>query len=161
MEIEDFSNEDKEMVISLLKPDKDEYEKKFRIWDWQYSENPCAGDFHAGTTVKIDGAIIGFVGYMPVELRYNNTDMKGVCGCDLIVSPSHRGKGYGRDLINASKNTAPIVRAGLGSLDNSERAISDELPWFIRRPLQEACSSRPHRVSCCQGPDGVGAHYRT
>jgi len=53
-------------------------------------------------------------------------------------------------------------RDGRGSLDNPERVTSDELPYFIRWPvLQAALSSKPHRVSCCQGPDDAAAHYRT
>ena len=57
---------------------------------------------------------------------------------------------------------ALMDRPSRGSLDNPERFISDELPWFIRRPLpQAAFPSRPHRASCRQGPGDVAARYRT
>ena len=48
MRIEDFENKDKETIISILKSDKGEYERKLKIWDWQYSANPQVGGFGQG-----------------------------------------------------------------------------------------------------------------
>jgi hypothetical protein len=116
MKVENFQALQKDTIISLLKPNKDEQEEKNRLWDWQYIENPAAENFNSGTVMKDDGIIIGYIGYMPVELRYNGKDEKATWGCDLILSPDYRGKGYAGNLIDIYRCRAPIV-LGLGSSD--------------------------------------------
>jgi hypothetical protein len=107
----------KEQIISLLKPDIiNKHAETITNWNWQYEENPNAADCSLGTVLLDNNLPIGFIGHMPVKLKYNGDDLKAVWGLNLIISPACRGKGYGRILVGSIKNIGTIV-LGLGISD--------------------------------------------
>ena len=100
--------------------------------------------------------LVGFHGYMPAELQYNGTDAKAVWGCDFIVSPECRGKGYGRTFHHVLEGLAPVVLV-LGSSDASYRmqhrmgfAVNTDIETFFytnRRNTPRDLAK--HILQCC------------
>jgi hypothetical protein len=116
VKIENFQPHQKKKVISLLKTNKDEQHEKNRIWDWQYIKNPAAKNINSGIVINEEGNIVGYTGFMAVDLRYNDKKLKGAWGFDTIISPQCRGKGYGDKLVEVLRHNAPII-LGLGISD--------------------------------------------
>lgn len=126
MQIENYNETHKDASISLLSQNKDATysEKKKIIWEWQYNENPFKSDFPSGAVIQDSGKIVGFNGYMPIELFYNNELIQSIWSVDTIIAPECRGKNFGGKLVDFVKKSAPIV-IGLG--------ISDTQSYIMRK----------------------------
>jgi len=112
-EISGYKTEYKERILDLLADKGGEEFRKIKkiLWDWQFYQNPDSKDRDIGFVLKSDNEVVGFNGMMPVRIKYNHEEMKGVCGCDVILDRRYRGRGYGEKLVNGVKNFAPIVIA--------------------------------------------------
>jgi hypothetical protein len=142
MKIESFQSYQKEKVISLLKPNKDEQDEKNRLWDWQYTENPLAKGSNLGLVIYEESDVIGFNGIQSVILKYNNNEIKGAWSFDTVFSPKCRGKGYGVKLFEIVRNSAPVV-IGLGISDGGAKiafkngfkiSVDVEQFHYVKRP---------------------------
>jgi hypothetical protein len=142
MRIENYRKENKLEVIALLKTNILEYEEKVRVWDWQYEENPLIGDCCQGTVLIEEDRIVGFMGYMPVRVKYNGSELSAVWGRDFIMSPNFKGRGHGNKLVDSYRRTAPIA-LGLGSSDINAHLMTKygykanqeiEQYFFVRKP---------------------------
>lgn len=107
----EYKEEHRERVITLLSGSKgsDYYNKKSKIWDWQFNENPFAGDTNKNIVMIEDGEVIGFLGFMPAMLKYEDTYIEAFWGCDLILDPKYRGKGYGKKFADKFKTSGSII----------------------------------------------------
>jgi GNAT superfamily N-acetyltransferase len=71
-------------------------------WNWQYTQNPNVNRGTEELPIWIalkDGAIVGQLCTIPVEIKTQGGVYPAVWGVDLIVLPSCRGEGVGRRLI--------------------------------------------------------------
>lgn len=71
-------------------------------WAWEYLRNPYRGNKNADLPIWIaeeNNSIVGQICTIPIELRIGSLTLHAVWGVDLIVLPSFRGGGIGRQLI--------------------------------------------------------------
>lgn len=110
-------------------------DRKARIFDWQFSRNPhddgrspfLIGEIAAGTIAALNG-------FMPARIRFQGRRMLGCWSCDTYVSPSCRGRGYGKELLKRVSEAAPVM-LGYGISDMSD-PIFHKLGWLPHERLQ-------------------------
>ncbi|MEE9610836.1 MAG: GNAT family protein [Desulfatiglandales bacterium] len=106
------------------------------LWKWQFTEGPFVrGTKDVGVVITEAENVIGFNGFMPVSLQYNGSLIEGAWSCDTIISPRHRGKGFGRVMAKAVMVRFPIVM-GLG--------ISDIQAYLMKKSGYKVCQDIDH-----------------
>lgn len=131
-ETAEYKEECKKKVIDLLSQGKDSgyLRKKYKIWDWQYNQNPFGKKVRKGIMVVEKGKVVGFNGLMPVKLKYLDNIIDACWSLDTILDPTCRGKGYGGKLVDVVKKCSPVVM-GLG--------ISDIQAYINRKQGYKVC----------------------
>lgn len=91
------------------------FRKRGERWRWQYFNHPCGepGIFVA----EHDGRIVGIIGTNTVRIRTPNGVLKAVWAGDLLIDPTVRGKGIGKKLVDAWKQSRPVaIGKGFGPI---------------------------------------------
>jgi len=111
MEIVEYREEFRDSIIDLLSADRRKSRNlRAMLWNWKFTEGPFArGTKDIGIVIVESENVVGFNGFMPVLLRYNGNVIEGAWSCDTVISPEHRGKGYGRAMAKAVMARLPIV----------------------------------------------------
>lgn len=98
------------------------------FWTWHFLENP---NTHTGDIplwiVKSGERIVGQLATIPVELKVGNTVTPAIWILDFIVHADYRGKGLGKRLVLAARESYPTMIT-LGINEQSE-AVFRSLDW--------------------------------
>jgi hypothetical protein len=140
MEVVPYRDEFKDAVVALWGFDKGSayVRNKRAIWDWQYSENPCAGNLSKGMAVIDDGEVVAFLGIMPVMLKYGDRVVEAHWTLDGVMDPRLRGKGYGFKAYDAGVKAGEQYSMGIGMNDITEHLLkksgcigNDEVEQYV------------------------------
>lgn len=124
-EFVDFEEADRPDVLRLLRNQP----YKESLWEWQYLRNPAATVSNPLILLKIDGALAGFNGTMPVRLRVDGERTHGIWSCDTFIDDAWRGKGLGSKLFAAVERKSTIV-LGYGISDMAYPLLVDKRGWL-------------------------------
>ena len=127
-----FEAADRDEVVNLLSIGRPPayLSLKAAIFDWQFQGNPHS-DGRSPFLVGVldddrDGdGIVALNGFMPVQIRFHHEPMLASWSCDTYVSPSYRGRGFGKDLLNHVSNAAPIM-LGYGISNMSDPILAHQ-----------------------------------
>lgn len=79
------------------------FEKRAERWRWQYFSHPCG---EPGIWIaKLGERIVGIIGTNSVRISTPKGIIKAVWAGDLLIDPSVRGKGLGKRLVDAWKES--------------------------------------------------------
>jgi GNAT superfamily N-acetyltransferase len=111
---------------------------KSAIFDWQFQQNPHsdgASPFLIGTVDdgRDHGRIVALNGVMPARILFHGQPMLACWSCDTYVSPSHRGQGFGKELVRRVSDAAPIM-LGYGISDMSD-PIFHQQDWLLHQDI--------------------------
>ena len=126
-----FEDPDRNEVVNLLSIGRPGYlSLKSAVFDWQFHCNPHSdgrSPFLVGVLDdgRDDGLIVALNGFMPVQIRFQNQPMLASWSCDTYVSPSYRGRGFGKSLLQHVSNAAPIM-LGYGISDMSDPILAQQ-----------------------------------
>lgn len=121
----EYEPSDRDAVLRLLR------NQPFKevLWTWQFLENPRGAERNPLILLKIDGALAGFNGTMPVRLRIDGRVTDGIWSCDTFIDDAWRGKGLGKRLFAAVEAHAPIV-LGFGISDMAYPLLTEKRGWL-------------------------------
>lgn len=133
----DYKDDQKADITSLIRDfSHPKYQETPSLWQWLYADNPCAeSSKQLGITIKEGEEVVGFNGLMPVEIQYKGKMLSGAWSFDTILSPACRGKGYGKKLAIAVKESNPLV-LGLG-ISEIQAAIMRKIGYSINSDVQQ------------------------
>ncbi|MDB4954917.1 MAG: hypothetical protein JWO36_2486 [Myxococcales bacterium] len=103
---------------------------KSMIFDWQFKCNPHddgRSPFLVGALD--DETIVALNGYMPARIKFQGRPIHSCWSCDTYVSPSFRGRGFGKELVSRVSAAAPVM-LGYGISDMSD-PIFDKYDWLL------------------------------
>lgn len=91
------------------------FRKRGERWRWQYFNHPCG---EPGILVaELNGNIVGIIGTNAVRIRTPRGVVKAVWAGDLLIDPAIRGKGIGKKLVDAWKESGAVaVGKGFGPI---------------------------------------------
>jgi predicted N-acetyltransferase YhbS len=105
-------------------------------WIWQYLKNPYAANKSENLPIWIaekNNTIVGQIATIPVKLKIGHVTLSAVWGVDLIVLPSCRGEGIGRQLIeNVVKDNQCYMAV---DMSDTTRRIYDRLGYVQINPV--------------------------
>jgi predicted N-acetyltransferase YhbS len=105
-------------------------------WIWQYLKNPYVANKSENLPIWIaeeGDTIVGQIGTIPVKLKIGHLTLDAVWGVDLIVLPSCRGEGIGRQLIeNVVKHNQCYAAV---DMSDTTRRIYDRLGYIQINPV--------------------------
>lgn len=82
------------------------FERRGVRWRWQYFDHP-GGD--PGIWIaELDGRIVGIIGTNVVRIRTPKGIARAVWAGDLLIDPGVRGRGIGKKLVDAWKNSGAV-----------------------------------------------------
>lgn len=81
------------------------------IWEWQYHDDGGQSNFEPVILADKWGTVIGFNGYMPVEIKYNDNLIRGVWSCDFYVDERYRSQGVGTRIKHILNYRFPMILA--------------------------------------------------
>jgi GNAT superfamily N-acetyltransferase len=131
-----FEAADRDAVVDLLSIGRPPgyLGLKTAVFDWQFLHNPHRdgrSPFLVG--VLDDGrgnaSIVALNGFMPVQIRFHNQPILASWSCDTYVSPSYRGRGFGKELLSRVSTAAPIM-LGYGISDMSDPILAQQ-NWLL------------------------------
>jgi len=130
-----FEAADRDEVVNLLSIGRPPgyLSLKSTVFDWQFQRNPHR-DGRSPFLVGVlddgqDGSIVALNGFMPVQIRFHHQPILASWSCDTYVSPSYRGRGFGKDLLQHVSNAAPII-LGYGISDMSDPILAQQ-NWLL------------------------------
>ncbi len=131
IEFRDYQPADKAHVISLLANGRhgDYTRVKTAVFDWQFGGNPANDDAPPFLVGTLGDEIVAINGFMPVKLRYRGESLRGCWSLDTYVSGAHRGRGFGKALVQRVSVKAPVM-LGFGISDASD-PIFDKQGWAL------------------------------
>jgi hypothetical protein len=92
-ELSKYTDADIEEIVVIISPllgnDKASNNKYFA---WKHQRNPFLKDT-VGIVAKHAGKVVGFLGYVPTELKIGDANFKALQQSDTVILPEHRGKG--------------------------------------------------------------------
>jgi predicted N-acetyltransferase YhbS len=105
-------------------------------WIWQYLKNPYVANKSENLPIWIaekNNTIVGQIGTIPVKLKIGHATLNAIWGVDLIVLPSCRGEGIGRQLIeNVVKENQCYMAV---DMSDTTRRIYDRLGYIQINPV--------------------------
>lgn len=127
----------KDAIISLLHHDAsaDFINKIGKLWDWKFEQNPFSAGSSFSVILSEDSSILGFIGAMPVLVKYGSAFIQALWACDVFVHPSCRGKGLGvrlNDELKAKRQIAIVF----GTNDAGARNIAKS-GWIFNKDVAE------------------------
>lgn len=112
VQIKQFTLDDQEGLLSFLRiayPDEPR-KSEFDFWKWHYLENPyTALDDIPLWIVKDKDHIVGQLATIPVALKVGERETRAIWILDFIVLPQYRGRGLGKRLVLASRESCPTM----------------------------------------------------
>lgn len=131
IEFRSYRQSDKGAVISLLANGRhpNYTREKTAVFDWQFAGNPVsdgASPFLIGT---VGDEVVAINGFMPVKVRAGGRAEQGCWSLDTFVSGKHRGKGFGKALVQRVSVRAPVM-LGFGISDTSD-PIFEKNGWLL------------------------------
>jgi GNAT superfamily N-acetyltransferase len=126
VKVKQFELADKEALLSFLRiayPD-DPVKSDPVFWSWHFLENPNAA---AGNIplwiVKNDEQVVGQMATIPVRLKAGDKEKPALWIIDFILSPEYRGRGLGKGLMQAARDTYCTTMMALGYNKQSEAVL--------------------------------------
>ncbi|MBK9036326.1 MAG: GNAT family N-acetyltransferase [Myxococcales bacterium] len=129
IEFRDYRPDDRDTVIALLADGRhpDYARAKAAVFAWEFFANPARADMSPFLIGTVDGEIVAINGFIPVEVQFRGTPTLGCWSVDMYVSAKHRGRGFGKALVNRVAERAPVMLA-LGISPMSD-PIFEQLRW--------------------------------
>ena len=112
VQIKQFTLVDQEALLSFLRiAYPDELRKsELEFWKWHYLENPyTALDDIPLWVVKDRDQIVGQLATIPVTLNVGEQETRAIWILDFIVLPQYRGRGLGKRLVLASRESCSTM----------------------------------------------------
>lgn len=85
--------------LSFMQENLDKWERFRSFWQWRQENKEVSGG-ETAAIAKEKGEVVGCVGIVPVSLNFQGSQIKASWQQDSLVSPSMRGKGLGKKLVN-------------------------------------------------------------
>ena len=126
-----FAPTDQPEVVSLLSIGRPAGYQGFKaaVFDWQFHHNPHSDGRSPFLIGVLDDRIVALNGFMPVRIRFHHQPVLASWSCDTFVSPAHRGRGFGKELVARVSNAAPIM-LGYGISDMSDPILARQ-DWML------------------------------
>jgi GNAT superfamily N-acetyltransferase len=127
----DYCPEDKGTIVSLLGAGKPRHyrSEKRAVFDWQFLANPQAAGRSPFIVGTVDDEIVAVNGLVPVSARAGGEPVAACWSLDTYVSGRHRGRGFGKSLLEQVTACAPVM-LGFGISDMSD-PIFAKLGWQL------------------------------
>jgi RimJ/RimL family protein N-acetyltransferase len=129
--VKQFELSEKEALLSFLRvayPDEPSKSDP-AFWSWHFLENPnTATDNIPLWIVKSGDQIVGQMATIPVRLKVGEKEKPALWIIDFILSPNFRGRGLGKSLVQAARETYCTTLITLGYNQQSE-AVFRSLKW--------------------------------
>jgi len=112
IEIKLLEPEDEDAFLNFIEENLENW-KKFKLyWNWK-NKTRDASNREMAVIAKADDNIVGCVGIAPADVMLNGDRIKTSWQQNSLVSPSMRGKGLGKRLVNeGSKGWALVMAKG-------------------------------------------------
>jgi len=115
------------------------------IWEWQYRDNREYSNFDPVVLADKWGTIVGFNGYMPVEIKFDDDRLTGIWSCDFYVDERYRSQGMGTRIKRILNNKFPIILA-LGISDAASH-VHKKAGWLANQEVEVFRKiSRPNSI---------------
>jgi GNAT superfamily N-acetyltransferase len=127
----DYRPEDKGTIVGLLGAGKPRHytAKKQAVFDWQFLANPQAAGRSPFIVGTVGEDIVAVNGLVPVSARAGGKPVAACWSLDTYVSGRHRGRGFGKSLLEQVTARAPVM-LGFGISDMSD-PIFAKLGWQL------------------------------
>lgn len=127
----DYRPDDKETILALLAGGRAAgyAQEKLAVFDWQFFGNPQAAGRSPFIVGTVNNDIVAINGLMPVSARAGGEVITACWSLDTYVSGNHRGRGFGKSLIERVTVSAPVM-LGFGISDMSD-PIFAKCKWLL------------------------------
>lgn len=109
-EIRAFRKEDEKDFLNFYAKGLKRWGRFRELWEWRQNGLPHSGG-ETAVIAREDGAIVGSVGIVPANLICAGKYIRASWQQDSMVSPRMRGKGLGKQLVNAGLEEWPLAMA--------------------------------------------------
>lgn len=144
IEIKMLEPEDEKDFLKFMEKHLGNWKKFKKLWNWRRNSDPGL-IFETALLAKAKGLTVGCVGIAPALITLRGLQIKASWQQDSLVSPSMRGKGLGKRLVNkASESWDMVVAKGTSkpmhglrkSLGFTDVPNSNYLLWVSKpRPM--------------------------
>lgn len=130
LQIKQFELADQEALLSFLRvayPDEPR-KSELAFWKWHYLDNPYIAPNNIPLwVVKERERIVGQLATIPVALKVGSEETRAIWILDFIVLPQYRGRGLGKRLVLASRQSYPtLITLGI---NEQSTAVFRSLNW--------------------------------
>lgn len=131
LEFRSYRPADKGAVISLLATGRhpNYAREKTAVFDWQFASNPASDGGPPFLIGTVGDEIVAINGFVPVKVKVRGKAEQGCWSLDTYVSAEHRGKGFGKALVQRVSVRAPVM-LGFGISDTSD-PIFEKSGWLL------------------------------
>jgi GNAT superfamily N-acetyltransferase len=126
VDIKQFELADEDALLSFLRGSyPDEPSKSDPVfWKWHFLENPNTSvDNVPLWIVKTGDRVVGQMATIPVRLKVGEKEKPALWIIDFILAPEYRGRGLGKGLMKAARETYCTTMIALGYNAQSEAVL--------------------------------------
>ena len=126
VEIKQFQPADQDALLSFLRGSYPDERSKSdpSFWKWHFLENPNAtADSIPLWIVKTGEQVVGQMATIPVRLKVGGKEKPALWIIDFILAPEYRGRGLGKGLMKAARETYCTTMIALGYNAQSEAVL--------------------------------------